>query len=123
MFGGYTDKLVEPGVWRVEGRANGIAEGGFAQSMAVYRAADLVKQAGFEYMQIIDQKGKQSFVGIRGGSMSSAGENLILWVRGAHDSSPPAECRAKNPNACFTLPVAETMAKMFPLLTFPSDGT
>lgn len=124
IFGGYKDKVVEPGVWRVQGLANGMAEDGFAQNMAVYRAADVVKQAGFEYMQIINQKGKKSFVGLGGASsMHSAGQDLTLWVRGSHDSSPPSECRAKDPKACFTVPVSETLDHIRPFLTFPSDGS
>lgn len=122
IFGGYKDKIVEPGVWRVEGRANGRAEDGFAQNMAVYRAADVVRQAGFEYMQIINQKGNKSFVGLGGASsMHSAGQDLILWVRGSHDNNAPSECRAKDAKACFTISTAEAMDRIAPLLTFPDE--
>ena len=124
MFGGYSDKVVEPGVWRVSGKANGVSEDGFAEKMAVYRAAEVVRQAGFEYMQIINQKGKKSFVGLGGASsMHSAGQDLTLWVRGSHENNPPTECRAKEANACFTVPVAEAMERIAPFLTFPSDGS
>lgn len=120
IFGGYKDKIVEPGVWRIEGHANGMSEDGFAANMAVYRAADIVRQAGFEYMQIINQKGSKSYIG---SSMNSAGQDLKLWVKGSHDANPPSECRAKDPTLCFTMPVKETMERIAPLLTFPSDGS
>jgi hypothetical protein len=98
-------------VWQVTGRSNGIAESGFGRNMAAYRAAELLKAAGFSHMQIIDQKGRANFIGIGGGpATSSAGEFLTLTVRGANDPAPPSECRAKRPDQCFTLAVDPLMA-------------
>jgi hypothetical protein len=111
IFGGYSDKLVEPGVWKVTGRSNGIAESGFGRNMAAYRAAEIVKAAGFTHMQIIAQKGRTST--INGGS---AGEYLTLTVRGVNDPAPPTDCREKQQDQCFTLAVDETMARLRPLL-------
>jgi hypothetical protein len=111
IFGGYGDKLVEPGVWKVTGRSNGIAESGFGRNMAAYRAAEVVKAAGFSHMQIIAQKGRVST--INGGS---AGEFLTLTVRGVNDPAPPTDCREKQPDQCFTLAVDEVMARLRPLL-------
>lgn len=39
LFGGYEEKEIEPGIWKVKARSNGIAEPGFARNMAAYRAA------------------------------------------------------------------------------------
>jgi hypothetical protein len=111
IFGGYSDKLVEPGVWKVTGRSNGIAESGFGRNMAAYRAAEIVKAAGFTHMQIIEQKGRVSTI-----NGSSAGEFLTLTVRGANDPAPPADCREKRPDQCFTLNVAEVMSRLRPLM-------
>jgi hypothetical protein len=116
IFGGYSDKLIEPGVWKVTGRSNGIAESGFGRNMAAYRAAEVVKAAGFTHMQIIAQKGKVSTISVGGGSGSSAGEFLTLTVRGANDPAPPSDCRERKPDQCFTLSVDETMARLRPLL-------
>ena len=123
LFGGYKEKEVEPGVWRVEARANGIAEEGFARNMAVYRAADIMRSANFAYFQVIDQKGKTTRVGFSAGSMNNAGETMTLWVRGADRPDRPTDCRVKMPGLCFTLPVARTMERVRPLLTFPGDGS
>ena len=120
LLGGYKDKMDEPGVWQVYGKQNAIAEPLFARRMAVYRAADLVRQAGFEYMQIIDQKGKATTLVISG-IRSSGNEELTIWVRGSH-ADVPGECRAKEPSACFTVSVAKTMAEIRPFLFLPEDA-
>jgi hypothetical protein len=117
IFGGYSDKLVEPGVWRVEARTNGVSEDGLANAIAAFRAAEIMRREGFEYIQIIDQKGHKKFVGLRGGTESSAGQDLTLWIRGSHDRKPTAECRAKLTDACFTLTVTETLSRYGPLFT------
>ena len=111
IFGGYSDKQIEPGMWKVTGRSNGIAESGFGRNMAAYRAAEIVRAAGFTHMQIIEQKGKIST--INGGP---AGEFLTLTVRGANDPAPPTDCREKRPDQCFTLEVDEVMARLRPLM-------
>ena len=116
IFGGYSDKQIEPGVWKVTGRSNGIAETGFGRNMAAYRAAELVRAAGFTHMQVLEQKGKASTMRVGGGSPSNAGEYLTLTVRGANDPAPPADCRDKRPDQCFTLNVAEVMARLRPFL-------
>ena len=116
IFGGYSEKQVEPGLWRVTGRSNGIAEPGFGRNMAAYRAAELIKAAGFTHMQVIEQKGRASTIRVGGGSGSNAGEYLTLTVPGANDPAPPPDCREKQPDQCFTLAVDNVMARLRPLL-------
>lgn len=111
IFGGYSDKQIEPGLWKVTGRSNGIAESGFGRNMAAYRAAEIVKAAGFSHMQIIEQKGKVSTI-----NGSSAGEYMTLTVRGANDPAPPTDCREKQPDQCFTWAVDEVLARLRPLM-------
>jgi hypothetical protein len=111
LFGGYSDKIVEPGIWKVTGRSNGVSRPGFGRDMAAYRAAELVKAAGFSHMQVIAQKGRAQTI-----NGSSAGEFLTLTVRGVNDPAPPADCREKRPDQCFTLPVDDVMARLGPLL-------
>jgi hypothetical protein len=118
LLGGYGERVVEPGVWRVTGSSNGIAETGFGRNMAMYRAAELVRAAGFSHVQILDQRGRESRMNSR-----TIGESLDLWVRGANGPAPPADCRARNPQACFTVPVDEIMARLRPLLHIdPTPG-
>ena len=116
IFGGYSEKQVEPGVWKVTGRSNGIAEIGFGRNMAAYRAAEILAAQGFTYVQVLDQKGHIQSVGLSRNDMRPAGENLTLVVRGANAPGTPADCRAKKPEACGSYPIAQNMARLRPLL-------
>ena len=117
IFGGYSEKQIEPGIWLVKARSNGIAESGFGRNMAAYRAAELLKAQGFSHMQILKQYGKQSFFGVRGAAAThSAGDFLNLTVRGAHSPSPPADCRDKRPSSCATVAIDPLMARLKPSL-------
>ena len=117
LLGGYSEKEVEPGVWRVTGAGNGIAEMGFGRNVAVYRAAELMKARGFSHFQVINQKGEMRMVGV-GSPSGFAGETLNLTVRGTNDPAAPLECRAKQPTACMTLSVDTILASVGPKLTF-----
>lgn len=123
LFGGYTDKEIEPGVWKVTGAGNGPAGPGFGRNVAIYRAAEIVKAKGFSHIQILRQKGKAHSVGMSGGSMSYAGENMELVVRGTNDPAAPLACRDKSPEACITLGADEVMARIGPQLTFRNGRT
>ena len=116
LLGGYSEKEIEPGIWKVTGNSNGIAEMGFGRNMAAYRAAELMASKGFTHVQILDQKGSARSVGYGGGSMSHAGETMVLTVRGANSPASPTDCRAKNPSACITVEAASVMASLGPQL-------
>ena len=118
LFGGYSDQEVEPGLWKVTGVGNGPAGEGFGRNVAAYRAAEIVKAHGFTHLQILDQKGKVHMVGLRGSSMSYAGETMVLTVRGTNDPAAPLACRAKKPEACMTLAADAVMARIGPSLAF-----
>lgn len=118
IFGGYSEKQIEPGIWLVKARSNGIAERGFGRNMAAYRAAELLKAQSFSHMQILKQYGKASSFGIGGGAAThSAGEFLNLTVRGAHNPAAPADCRDRQPSSCMTLAIDPLMARLKPLLS------
>ena len=122
LFGGYSDAEIEPGLWRVRARSNGPAGVGFARNMAAYRAAEILQQRGFSTMQIVNQRG-QATTTRSGGSEQQIGETMTLWVSGVAPDAVPAPCRAKATTACFTLPIAQTLERIRPLLAFPVDGS
>ena len=113
LFGGYSEKEIEPGVWRVTGTANGPAGQGFGRDMAIYRAAELLSARGFAYVQVIDQHGKET---MRTGSGQHVREFLKVTVRGAQGPEAPGDCRSKVVRACFTFPAAVMMARLAPNL-------
>jgi hypothetical protein len=121
LLGGYSEKEVEPGLWRVTGRSNGIAQQGFGRDMAVYRAAELMKARGYSHFQIVNQKGKSTMIGY-GRPTTHAGEFLTVTVRGVNDPAEPLACRAKQPFACGTLFTDEIMAQLSPRLAFRGAG-
>jgi hypothetical protein len=117
LFGGYSDKQIEPGVWRVSARSNGPAGPGFGRNMAAYRAAEILSAQGFTYVQILDAKGDMTVLGQRGDTFQRAlNEHVVLTVRGATSSAPPADCRAKKLQACVTYSAAGIMSQLRPLL-------
>ena len=117
LFGGYSDKMIEPGVWRVSARSNGPAGAGFGESMAAYRAAEILSAQGFPYIQVLDAKGDATVLGRRGDAFQRRlNEHVVLIVRGAYSSAAPADCRAKPPASCVTVSTADLMARMRPQL-------
>jgi len=116
LLGGYKDKEIEPGVWRVTGLGNGIAGEGFGRNVAAYRAAELMKAAGFSHFQVLRQKGRMTRQG--GAYGSFMGESMEMDIRGVNDPAAPLACRDKSPEACMTLPVEVVLARTAPMLTF-----
>ena len=117
LFGGYSDKEIEPGVWRVSARSNGPAGPGFGRNMAVYRAAEILSAQGFSYVQVIDGKGDATMLGQRRDTFQrQLNEHVVLTVRGAYSPQPPADCRAKDASVCRTFSAARVMSELRPLL-------
>jgi hypothetical protein len=120
VFGGYKDKVLGPNSWRVVAGVNGMAEEGSAGKIALYRAADLTKKAGFRYFQITNQKGEQTYLGVGWGPANIRGAGgAELTIIAVNDPGPPPNCQAKQPDACFTLDAEQTMEKIRPFLAFP----
>jgi hypothetical protein len=117
LFGGYSNKQLEAGVWRVSARSNGPAGAGFAGNMAAYRAAEILYAQGFAYVQILDAKGDATMLGRRTDTFQrQLNEHVVLTVRGAASPAPPADCRAKDRQACATYSIATVMTRLRPLL-------
>jgi hypothetical protein len=123
-LGGYSERQLAPDIWEVTGRTNGHSHGGYAGHMAFYRAAELARQAGFSFMQILDSNDRVN--PLAGGT--AAGGSVIMWsggyggetawvrVRGVNDASArPVGCEMKD-NACPTVPVAQVMSDLAPRL-------
>jgi hypothetical protein len=109
LLGGYSERIPEPGLWRVTGRSNAMAGEGFGSDMAMHRAAELVKAAGFSHMQILDQRGNRQTM-----NRAFIGESMALVVRGTDSPAPPADCRARTPRSCFTVEVDVVLARLRP---------
>ena len=117
--GGYHEGEVEPGVWRILARSNGKGGAGYARNMAEYRAGQLLKARGFSHVQMLAQIGRWEIgEDIGGGERRVISDQMAVTVRGAHDGSPPSDCRASNPSACYTERADAMMASAQPNLKF-----
>lgn len=121
MFGGYKEKVAGPNSWRVLAGVNGAAPEGSAWKIALYRAAELARQAGFEYFQVVNQKGSQTYIGLGWGAPTHrGGGDAELEIVAVNDPAPPQTCLAANVKLCVTLNAEETMNRVRPFLRFPT---
>jgi hypothetical protein len=122
MSGGYKDKALGSNSWKVVAGVNGMADEGSAGKIALYRAAELTRNAGFSYFQITNQKGAQTFLGFSGGPANIRGAGgAELTIIAVNDPAPPTSCKAKEAVACFTLNAQEVMERIRPFLIFPEN--
>ena len=122
LTGGYKDRSVGVNHWRVNAGVNGVSDEGSAQYIAVYRAAEIVKAAGFSHMQIVNQKSTQEYfsvgIGYAGPPTNRGGGDTMIEVIGSNSSEPPSVCLAPDPQACFTISVIDAQERTRPFLRF-----
>lgn len=115
-LGGYSESALEPGVWEVRGMSNGLSQPDAAGNMALYRAAELARAAGFSHFQVLETNLRWNRVltpwGLEGGG---AGERARMRIRGVDGAAVPPPCEAEK-GECPTFSVAEVMADLAPLL-------
>jgi hypothetical protein len=122
--GGYQEEEIEPGVWRVLARSSGKAGAGYAWNMAEYRAGELLKARGFSHVQMLGRNGRWELSDeLGGGQRRVLSDQMEVTVRGAHDSSAPTDCRARNADSCRTLDIEAMMAGIRPRLRFAHSGS
>jgi hypothetical protein len=117
--GGYKDKMLSADTWEVSASANGMARQGFAGDMAIYRAAEIAKQKGFVFLQVVKQEGSTRMIGV-GSPNSYAGQDMELKIKGAAKLDDPMACEMKNAVHCTTLNVEEVMTRLAPSLNIAS---
>lgn len=93
---GYEDRIEKDGSWRIETAIHGRGE---AIDMALYRAAERARDAGYRYVFLLGGKGYTS-PGISGAT---------LYARPSNDAIAPTGCRSRKPTACYTADVAEVL--------------
>jgi hypothetical protein len=120
FWGGYKDKEISPGIWRVSASLNAASGGGAgAVAMANYRAAEIVKDHGFGYIRILKTKGFSLDVSGNGYSPNGYGPGYAeLTARGAKDLADDGDCLAANPSRCTTLKIDEMMTRWRPFMRF-----
>ena len=113
IWGGYKEKQIAPGIWRIRASANA-ASGGLDRARAItrYRAAELLKSLGFTHMRILDSGGWELNSADGSYSPLSTGPGYArLVVRGATGPDDVAGCRSRDASRCVTRPIADVMAE------------
>ena len=116
LLGGYSDKQIEPGLWRVRATTNGYSREYSALAMALYRSAELSRDAGFDHFQVV--RSNHHLLGLVAGGTwysSGGGENAMLRIRGTHDANAPIACETERSN-CRTYSVQEVLVQIGPLI-------
>ncbi|MBX9663203.1 MAG: hypothetical protein K5Q19_07695 [Novosphingobium sp.] len=121
LWGGFSDKELEPGVWRVRASANGVSGGGrLAADMAMYRAAEISKERGFKYFRVLKTNGIQMILSRE--LPINAGGNVEVVVRPVGEFDGNSECRSKDATICKTYEADSIMSELRPYIRFPRNN-
>lgn len=112
---GYREQRLAPDLWLVRAQANGFSSDTFALDMATYRAAELARDAGFAYLQLLysDSDDNSETLGDLG---AMGGVRAEVKARGVRDRAAPIVCEMPAPRTCRTLDIAETLRTLGPRL-------
>ena len=93
---GYEDRVEKDGSWRIGATTRG---GGDAIDMALYRAAELARDAGYRYIFLL------------GGRWSKTPglDVAVLFARPSHEAVAPIGCKSKKVTTCYTADAGEVM--------------
>jgi hypothetical protein len=113
FWGGYKEKQVRPGVWRITASYNAASGGGSAAAAAVnYRAAELMKAKGFAYLRVLKSGGFA--LGTQTGPIPTYGDGpgyAHITVRGATGPEDVAGCETRAKNRCETLAIEAVLKR------------
>lgn len=93
---GYRDKVERDGTWRIDTAIHGRGE---AIDMALYRAAERARDAGYRYVFLLG-----------GESRTTPGvKAATLYARPSRDAVAPTGCRSRKVTTCYTADVGELL--------------
>ena len=110
---GYSETSLGEGLWRVRTTVEDMSSMENAQRMALYRGAELARQAGFDYFQVLKGKGWMSYSS-RGTRMNVHAHGAELKVRGARTYKDQAPCEMKG-GMCPVFGTDHVLARLGPL--------
>jgi hypothetical protein len=110
---GYSEKRLGEGLWRVRTTVKDMSSTENAQRMALHRGAELARQAGYPYIQILKGKGWMAY-STRGKRMNVHAHGAELKVRGSRGFSDQAPCEMKT-GGCPTFATAQVLERLGPL--------
>lgn len=92
---GFKDAVEKDGTWRIEAGTRGREP----VDLAMYRAAERARDAGYAYVELLG--------GIE--RHGPAGYSATLYARPSHSPAMPAVCRSKRKGTCYTADVGEVL--------------
>jgi hypothetical protein len=110
---GYSEKRLGDGVWRVRTTVGDMSSTENAQQMALYRGAELARQSGYDYFQVLSGKGWMGY-STRGTRMNVHAHGAELKVRGARTYTDLAPCEMKA-GRCPVFGTDHVLARLGPL--------
>jgi hypothetical protein len=93
---GYSHTVEKNGDWRIT--VTQITNPYRAFDAALYRAAEMAREAGYPYVQMLHG----------GGSSTVPMATAVVYARPSADAAPPAQCRART-KECYTADVAKVL--------------
>lgn len=97
----HDDEVTRDGYWKIEARTQGAGQR-MAIDVALYRAAELARAAGHQYVELHDAHSRRN----------SSGESAMLFARGANAPVHPGECRSRRARRCYTADVQAVLRRL-----------
>jgi hypothetical protein len=122
---GYSDKSLGEGVWEVTFRTQGSDRENRYQMGALYRSAELARQAGFPFFQVVRFQGwtkTQRFAGTPPELGVPIEHIARLTVRGVRTRDEELQCESQSPTDCGTYSTEETLRTLAPKLMQQPTG-
>ena len=115
FHGGYRDRVLGEGFWRVTVGTDG--ETGIRDTvrMALYRSAELARAEGYPYIQIVWHRGGMRYRTQGRRRMRVLGNSAEMKVRGVHDPKAPIECEMPQ-SQCVVHSVEQVLGEIGPEL-------
>ena len=115
FHGGYRERVLGEGLWRVTVGTDGETAMGEAVRMALYRSAELARAEGYPFIQILWHRGGMRYQQQGRRQMRVLGHSAELKVRGARDAKDPIECEMPQ-SRCTVHSVEQVLAQIGPTL-------
>ena len=121
MAGGYSDKKVGEGHWKVVFGTNAYAARGYALNAALYRSAELARGGGYPFFQIVKSNMVVGSFSVGYGYAAPGGghyggEGVYLTVRGVRGREAELACENPDGRGCITLDTEETLRELEPVV-------
>lgn len=116
-FVGYKDRVEKDGSWRIVANSARMHGTGFALNMAIYRAAELARDAGYPYVEILGGDASME----NGLNSNRGNERVKLFARPSNSADRPRICKSKNPAGCYTAKVDLILSRLALVLEKPAQ--